>query len=84
MYEEADENKRFKSIPPLPVTILLSCFQSLCGALVMYACACCVLQKVDVTSKAVVEVISKTSEYLQPNPGEKREKPCLHAFIETV
>lgn len=30
------------------------------------------LQKVDVTSKAVVEVISKTSEYLQPNPGEEK------------
>lgn len=29
------------------------------------------VQKVEVTSKAVVEVISKTSEYLQPNPGEQ-------------
>ena len=34
-----------------------------------------VVQKVDVTSKAVVEVISKTSEYLQPNPGETHHLP---------
>lgn len=27
------------------------------------------LQKVDVTSKAVVEVLARTIEYLQPNPG---------------
>ncbi|XP_046893262.1 endophilin-A2-like [Hypomesus transpacificus] len=32
-------------------------------------------RKVDVTSKAVVEVISKTSEYLQPNPGETHHLP---------
>ena len=31
---------------------------------------CCLsLQKVDVTSKAVVEVLARTIEYLQPNPG---------------
>uniref|UniRef100_A0A8C6MHY1 Endophilin-A2 n=1 Tax=Nothobranchius furzeri TaxID=105023 RepID=A0A8C6MHY1_NOTFU len=36
-------------------------------------------RKVDVTSKAVVEVISKTSEYLQPNPGER--KSCLHLYF---
>ena len=27
------------------------------------------LQKVDVTSKAVTEVLARTIEYLQPNPG---------------
>lgn len=27
------------------------------------------LQKVDVTSKAVAEVLVRTIEYLQPNPG---------------
>lgn len=27
------------------------------------------LQKVDVTSKAVAEVLARTIEYLQPNPG---------------
>lgn len=28
------------------------------------------LQKVDLTSKAVTEVLTRTIEYLQPNPGE--------------
>lgn len=28
------------------------------------------LQKVDVTSKAVAEVLARTIEYLQPNPGK--------------
>lgn len=28
------------------------------------------LQKVDVTSRAVMEIMAKTIEYLQPNPGE--------------
>lgn len=34
------------------------------------------LQKVDVTSKAVTEVLTRTTEYLQPNPG-KRPQPAL-------
>lgn len=33
--------------------------------------ALCVLQKADITSKAIVEVVSRTSEYLQPNPGNQ-------------
>lgn len=28
------------------------------------------LQKVDVTSRAVMEIMTKTIEYLQPNPGK--------------
>lgn len=35
------------------------------------------LQKVDVTSKAVTEVLTRTIEYLQPNPG-KHPQPDLH------
>ena len=27
------------------------------------------LQKVDVTSRAVLDIMTKTTEYLQPNPG---------------
>ncbi|MBN3315540.1 SH3G1 protein, partial [Atractosteus spatula] len=38
----------------------------------------CVLQKVDVTSKAVTEVISKTSEYLQPNPASRAKLSMLN------
>lgn len=34
-------------------------------------------QKADVTSKAVVEVINKTSEYLQPNPATRAKLSML-------
>lgn len=33
------------------------------------------LQKVDVTSKAVTEVLARTIEYLQPNPGRGASHP---------
>ncbi|KAI3368844.1 hypothetical protein L3Q82_025826 [Scortum barcoo] len=36
--------------------------------------------KVDVTSKAVVEVISKTSEYLQPNPASRAKLSMLNTM----
>lgn len=35
-------------------------------------------QKADVTSKAVVEVINKTSEYLQPNPATRAKLSMLN------
>lgn len=35
------------------------------------------------TSKAVVEVISKTSEYLQPNPGEKTSS-CIKCSFKQL
>ncbi|XP_035272030.1 SH3-domain GRB2-like 1b [Anguilla anguilla] len=35
-------------------------------------------RKVDVTSKAVVDVISKTSEYLQPNPASRAKLSMLN------
>lgn len=28
------------------------------------------LQKIEVTNKSVFDLLSKTTEYLQPNPGE--------------
>ncbi|KAM6963397.1 SH3-domain GRB2-like 1b isoform 2-T2 [Aplochiton taeniatus] len=37
-------------------------------------------RKVDVTSKAVVEVISKTSEYLQPNPASRAKLSMLNSM----
>ncbi|XP_071778033.1 SH3-domain GRB2-like 1b isoform X2 [Centroberyx gerrardi] len=37
-------------------------------------------RKVDVTSKAVVEVISKTSEYLQPNPASRAKLSMLNTM----
>ncbi|XP_047679109.1 SH3-domain GRB2-like 1b isoform X1 [Tachysurus fulvidraco] len=37
-------------------------------------------KKVDVTSKAVVEVISKTSEYLQPNPASRAKLSMLNTM----
>ncbi|KAI5610437.1 endophilin-A2 isoform X3, partial [Silurus asotus] len=37
-------------------------------------------QKVDVTSKTVVEVISKTSEYLQPNPASRAKLSMLNTM----
>ncbi|XP_009868459.1 PREDICTED: endophilin-A2, partial [Apaloderma vittatum] len=33
-------------------------------------------KKVDLTSKAVTEVLTRTIEYLQPNPGETRDLSC--------
>lgn len=35
-------------------------------------------QKADITSKAIVEVISKTSEYLQPNPATRAKLSMLN------
>lgn len=35
-------------------------------------------QRADVTSKAVVEVINKTSEYLQPNPATRAKLSMLN------
>nr|XP_061790238.1 endophilin-A2-like isoform X6 [Nerophis lumbriciformis] len=37
-------------------------------------------RKVDVTSKAVAEVISKTSEYLQPNPASRAKLSMLNTM----
>ncbi|XP_076135101.1 SH3-domain GRB2-like 1b isoform X4 [Alosa pseudoharengus] len=37
-------------------------------------------RKADVTSKAVVEVISKTSEYLQPNPASRAKLSMLNTM----
>lgn len=37
-------------------------------------------KKVDVTNKAVVEVISKTSEYLQPNPASRAKLSMLNTM----
>ncbi|KAG9351275.1 hypothetical protein JZ751_025167, partial [Albula glossodonta] len=37
-------------------------------------------RKVDVTSKAVVDVISKTSEYLQPNPASRAKLSMLNTM----
>ncbi|XP_048832019.1 SH3-domain GRB2-like 1b isoform X3 [Brienomyrus brachyistius] len=37
-------------------------------------------RKVDVTSKAVVEMISKTSEYLQPNPASRAKLSMLNTM----
>lgn len=36
------------------------------------------LQRADITSKAVVEVINKTSEYLQPNPATRAKLSMLN------
>lgn len=35
----------------------------------------CLFKKIDVTNKAVAEILSKVTEYLQPNPGKVRK--CL-------
>lgn len=35
-------------------------------------------KKIDVTNKAVAEILSKATEYLQPNPGKVRK--CLEIF----
>lgn len=32
-------------------------------------CVTFLFQKIDVTNKAVTELLSKSTEYLQPNPG---------------
>uniref|UniRef100_A0A671QJ18 Endophilin-A2 n=1 Tax=Sinocyclocheilus anshuiensis TaxID=1608454 RepID=A0A671QJ18_9TELE len=37
-------------------------------------------RKVDVTNKAVIEVISKTSEYLQPNPASRAKLSMLNTM----
>lgn len=38
---------------------------------VTFRLVCFPLQKVDVTSRAVLDIMTKTTEYLQPNPGIK-------------
>lgn len=40
--------------------------EPLCG---LMAFLLVLLQKVDVTSRAVLDIMTKTTEYLQPNPG---------------
>lgn len=35
-------------------------------------------QKADITSKAVVDIINKTSEYLQPNPATRAKLSMLN------
>lgn len=32
------------------------------------------LQRVDITSRAVLDIMTKTTEYLQPNPGDKNQE----------
>lgn len=32
------------------------------------------LQRVDITSRAVLDIMTKTTEYLQPNPGDQNHK----------
>lgn len=40
------------------------------------------LQKVDVTSRAVLDIMTKTTEYLQPNPGTKSQVDAnVHANV---
>lgn len=39
---------------------------------------CLFLKKIDVTNKAVAEILSKATEYLQPNPGKVGK--CLEPF----
>uniref|UniRef100_A0A8C6TF73 Endophilin-A2 n=1 Tax=Neogobius melanostomus TaxID=47308 RepID=A0A8C6TF73_9GOBI len=43
-----------------------------------FTCWIFVSQKSDVTSKAVVEVLNKTSEYLQPNPATRAKLTMLN------
>uniref|UniRef100_H3A3L9 Endophilin-A2 n=1 Tax=Latimeria chalumnae TaxID=7897 RepID=H3A3L9_LATCH len=38
----------------------------------------CLFQKVDITSKAVAEVLTKTTEYLQPNPASRAKLTMLN------
>lgn len=37
-----------------------------------------IFKKIDVTNKAIAEILSKATEYLQPNPGKVRK--CLEMF----
>lgn len=41
------------------------------------------LQKVDITSRAVLDIMTKTTEYLQPNPGMKLTVE-LHVSVNDV
>uniref|UniRef100_A0AAV2KQ30 BAR domain-containing protein n=1 Tax=Knipowitschia caucasica TaxID=637954 RepID=A0AAV2KQ30_KNICA len=34
-------------------------------------------KKVDITSRAVLDIMTKTTEYLQPNPGQRRQFPGI-------
>lgn len=45
-----------------------------------FVCLLMSLQKADVTSKAVVDVIGKTSEYLQPNPASRAKLTMLNTM----
>lgn len=47
------------------------------GSLIKAGCYRPCVQKADVTSRAVVEIISKTSEYLQPNPATRAKLTML-------
>jgi len=37
--------------------------------LIFANCVTFLFQKIDITNKAVAELLSKSTEYLQPNPG---------------
>lgn len=39
------------------------------------------LQKIEVTNKSVFDLLSKTTEYLQPNPGENHTMCCYGSFL---
>lgn len=41
----------------------------------------CGLQKMDTTARAVMDIITKTTEYLQPNPGDINQ---LSNFLSTL
>lgn len=47
------------------MTMLLSCF----------------LQKIEVTNKSVFDLLSKTTEYLQPNPGKKTKTKLVTCYF---
>ena len=58
-------------------------FSKLCICTNILYCMYCIIvslsnQRADVTSKAVVEVINKTTEYLQPNPATRAKLTMLN------
>lgn len=42
--------------------------------LLLFLSPVCGSQKVDVTSRAVMDIMTKTTEYLQPNPGDRNQQ----------
>lgn len=42
---------------------------------------CLAFKKIDVTNKAVAEILSKATEYLQPNPGNVSSLEILCSFL---